>query len=683
MLARLVCLPISARMCAAQLLSAALFVLTLGSAEAQQRYTATDLKTNYVSKMAPDGTEVVLENPGTPTARRMLRRTDGTLQLLTGVPADAIVSAISKAGVVGSVPDKSDCVRMPDGYDNCAQHAFIWARDRARDLGTLGGRHAALLAMNNHGDAVGWSEIRQNPPRCYPDGYRLANALLYRAGNLQDLGAFGGVCAMLTNINDSGEILGVATDAEGKTTPFLMRSGSVTRIGSLGGPSTSAWALNARGDVVGGSDVSQDVRHAFLYRDGRMLDLGTLRGARSEARGVNDAGIIVGDSQIEDRKTIHAFVYREGTMSDLNNLVDWTPGQMIGGKAPTLAVATTVAAHGEILAYVLGTDRTVGNHYVLTPQKGIGASTARAGMVFTYRLGGGTATANGVGSEKAVGVENDLTYRIVQITPSGIKWEFAMTGPAPIKGTQTVSVVDIREARRIHSKLMGGDNSAAGMLALPRISDAVYRDLKAGRPASLAFDGNSDPKVLTPDGSEEISISIDDRQTRVDALRGRGANGCHVWIAGEPGFPLLLKHDCGASIVLTSVYDPAAVGQSIADALDNASAATTGTILFAFNSADIAPESKPVLDALAVYLKGNPGLRVTIEGHTDNIGDASANLRLSSARAEAVRAYLVSQSGAAGNRIAAKGMGFTQPVASNSTTEGRSRNRRVVFKPAA
>jgi len=72
-------------------------------------------------------------------------------------------------------------------------------------------------------------------------------------------------------------------------------------------------------------------------------------------------------------------------------------------------------------------------------------------------------------------------------------------------------------------------------------------------------------------------------------------------------------------------------------------------------------------------------MRVSIEGHTDNVGGESANMRLSQKRAEAVRDYLVSQ-GIASDRMTDKGFGKADPVASNETADGRAQNRRVELK---
>jgi outer membrane protein OmpA-like peptidoglycan-associated protein/tetratricopeptide (TPR) repeat protein len=101
-------------------------------------------------------------------------------------------------------------------------------------------------------------------------------------------------------------------------------------------------------------------------------------------------------------------------------------------------------------------------------------------------------------------------------------------------------------------------------------------------------------------------------------------------------------------------------------------------IYFAFNSFDLTPESKIVLDQFIEFLNLNPALAIEIQGHTDNIGNDAENLKLSSNRAKSVFDYLV-QTGISPERLTYKGFGKTKPIASNDSEEGRAKNRRTVF----
>jgi outer membrane protein OmpA-like peptidoglycan-associated protein len=99
-------------------------------------------------------------------------------------------------------------------------------------------------------------------------------------------------------------------------------------------------------------------------------------------------------------------------------------------------------------------------------------------------------------------------------------------------------------------------------------------------------------------------------------------------------------------------------------------------LFFDFSKSELQPASYPELNQLVRILTEKPNLTILIGGHTDHIGDDASNLRLSQARADAVRAYLLEQ-GIAPGRLQTKGFGESKPVAPNTTDEGRKLNRRV------
>lgn len=102
-------------------------------------------------------------------------------------------------------------------------------------------------------------------------------------------------------------------------------------------------------------------------------------------------------------------------------------------------------------------------------------------------------------------------------------------------------------------------------------------------------------------------------------------------------------------------------------------------IEFDTGQATIRATSRPTLDEAVAVLKEYPALRIAISGHTDNAGDRAKNLALSAARAESVKAYLVSQ-GVAASRVETHGAGPDAPVADNKDAAGRQKNRRIEFK---
>jgi outer membrane protein OmpA-like peptidoglycan-associated protein len=106
----------------------------------------------------------------------------------------------------------------------------------------------------------------------------------------------------------------------------------------------------------------------------------------------------------------------------------------------------------------------------------------------------------------------------------------------------------------------------------------------------------------------------------------------------------------------------------------------TEIVQFETNKAVLLPRSEELLKEVAEALKEHADIQeVEVEGHTDSQGGDKSNLKLSDARAKAVRDFLVGQ-GISGDRLVPKGFGETKPVADNDTEDGRYKNRRVEFK---
>ena len=107
---------------------------------------------------------------------------------------------------------------------------------------------------------------------------------------------------------------------------------------------------------------------------------------------------------------------------------------------------------------------------------------------------------------------------------------------------------------------------------------------------------------------------------------------------------------------------------------------TTGSIALYINfetgKSDIKPESQNIIDQVAGMLKENSGLKISIEGHTDNVGSMASNKTLSENRAKSVMNALVAK-GIDKSRLSAKGWGQEKPLMPNTTDEGKAKNRRV------
>lgn len=114
---------------------------------------------------------------------------------------------------------------------------------------------------------------------------------------------------------------------------------------------------------------------------------------------------------------------------------------------------------------------------------------------------------------------------------------------------------------------------------------------------------------------------------------------------------------------------PALPSEKVSIALD---------VQFASGKSVVDAQYNDQLKKVADFLKTYASSKAEIEGHTDNVGKETFNVSLSQKRADAVRQALIERFGADGSRLSAKGYGPSQPIADNTTADGRAKNRRVV-----
>ncbi len=124
----------------------------------------------------------------------------------------------------------------------------------------------------------------------------------------------------------------------------------------------------------------------------------------------------------------------------------------------------------------------------------------------------------------------------------------------------------------------------------------------------------------------------------------------------------------GAALTLSVPLEPAVAGTTAKETLNN--------LFFELGRYDLADKSRIELDRLAGFLKANPTLSIGVSGHTDDTGEAAANLTLSQKRAQTVATYLI-QAGIAPTRIRATGFGETRPLVPNTSDDSRRQNRRI------
>jgi len=133
-----------------------------------------------------------------------------------------------------------------------------------------------------------------------------------------------------------------------------------------------------------------------------------------------------------------------------------------------------------------------------------------------------------------------------------------------------------------------------------------------------------------------------------------------------------------AAFYLTNLRIGAGQPDTRSKLLDQGKFVTNG-ILFDTNSDNIKPESSGLLKEIAAAMKESASLKFKVIGHTDSDGQAETNLALSKRRAEAVKKALTEEFGVDGSMLSTDGKGAAEPIASNSTSTGKSENRRVEF----
>jgi outer membrane protein OmpA-like peptidoglycan-associated protein len=202
--------------------------------------------------------------------------------------------------------------------------------------------------------------------------------------------------------------------------------------------------------------------------------------------------------------------------------------------------------------------------------------------------------------------------------------------------------------------------------ACPDVAGVKTDDPKTnGCPPDKDGDGVLDKDDACPDVP---GVKTDDPKT----------NGCPA-PADRDGDGILDKDDACPDVKGIPDPDPKKNGCPGLAKIENGKIEISEQVQFKTGNAQILEASTPVLTAVFNILKGHPEIKlIHIEGHTDNKGTAPKNMILSDKRAKAVMAWLVFR-GIDASRMDAKGYGQERPIDSNSTDEGRAKNRRVEF----
>jgi hypothetical protein len=185
-----------------------------------------------------------------------------------------------------------------------------------------------------------------------------------------------------------------------------------------------------------------------------------------------------------------------------------------------------------------------------------------------------------------------------------------------------------------------------------------------------------DPEVLS--GKHHVAIMARGTGLKIYFDRDRVVNTPETYVEKGPTTEILLwMRDLRSKPMMTNIRF--AEGPKPAkDLLESGKLVTYG-IRFATGSDVVQPESAPVLRDVSTYMAANPAVKLSITGHTDNVGTPASNLDLSKRRAAAVAKALSTDFGVAADRLTTDGKGDTQKIADNASVEGRAMNRRVEF----
>ena len=185
------------------------------------------------------------------------------------------------------------------------------------------------------------------------------------------------------------------------------------------------------------------------------------------------------------------------------------------------------------------------------------------------------------------------------------------------------------------------------------IADGDEVNTFRSNPAAVDTDGDG-----IPDG-DEVNIYRSD-PTNIDTDGGGAADGIEV---GRKSNPLNPRDDMFSSPMV----------------LERGATVILEGVTFETGSAYLTRESAVALEKAFVALVANPSVKVEIAGYTDNVGRAEGNEKISLRRAEAVKVWLV-RKGISALRLSTVGWGMKDPIASNDTAEGRTKNRRIEFR---
>lgn len=195
-----------------------------------------------------------------------------------------------------------------------------------------------------------------------------------------------------------------------------------------------------------------------------------------------------------------------------------------------------------------------------------------------------------------------------------------------------------------------------------------YNDLKS-KPSEIQIRRNFE-NAIKKQGGTLVGTTTNKKQIYKLAKDGK-----EIWVevwaefTGKYGFTIIQKGEMAQDVVANA--------EVFSNDIRTTGHAAVYGIYFDTGKSVIKPESAAAIAEIAKLLKSDPGLKIHVVGHTDNVGSVDSNIKLSQSRAEAVIQELVRNNGIAPARLRAFGCGQFAPVMSNDTEDGRAKNRRV------
>jgi probable HAF family extracellular repeat protein len=251
---------------------------------------------------------------------------------------------LNKHGVAAGMADTPAAVNPPLCLVDCfLTHAFLGKHGVITDLGALPGIGGSFVNdINGKGVVTGMSLNGRTTPVL--GGLPLFDAVVWKDGELTDLGTFGGSASYAGAINDHDQVVGFALNSTPDSFDlgsscqnfpmptqmhaFIWHEGFLRDLGTLGGTDSCALFINERGQVAGNSFTNTVVNpgtglptlHPFLWDGDEMKDLGTLGGTLAFANGINNRGQIAGASTLAGDSAYHAFLWDKEKLTDFGTL---------------------------------------------------------------------------------------------------------------------------------------------------------------------------------------------------------------------------------------------------------------------------------------------------------------------------------------------------------------------------